>query len=138
VIRFSQRLAETGVELQRVKSIADKVTSLLVVANDSVLNHSERTSKQWTVRYGDIAVALGTARKGPADAPATVLLATLRERHVRVGELFNSAFDPTVVMDPGVMARRRALMVGRLLIEGGHGGGDPPVGEPCGGRTAAQ
>ncbi len=117
VIRFSQRLAETGVELQRVQSISDKVTSLLLVANDAVLHHSERTAKQWSVRYADIAVALHTARKGSVDAPATVLLAALRERHVRVGELFNSAFDPGVAMDPAVMARRRALMVGRLLIE---------------------
>ncbi|MES2585204.1 MAG: ATP-binding protein [Pseudomonadota bacterium] len=117
VVRYSQRLVETGAELQRVKATSDNVTSLLLIANDAVLQHSDRAVKQWSVRYGDIAAALDAVGADPGDTAVALLVDGLRERHQRVGEVFSSVFDNPVAMDPKVMARRRTLMVGRLLIE---------------------
>ena len=55
VITYSNRLTEVSLELQRAKSIADNVTSLLLITNGSMLERSERASEQWWMRYGDIA-----------------------------------------------------------------------------------
>ncbi len=117
VVQSSLRLAEAGGELQRVKAIADNVTSLLLITNDAVLEHSERAAEQWWVRHDDIAAGLGPVQSAALPIPLAMLIDSLRERHFRVGELFTSAFDDSVTQDPQLLQRRRSMMVGRLLIE---------------------
>ncbi len=118
VVKYSQRMAQVDVELSRAKSIADNVTSLLLITNDAVVEHSERAIEQWWVRHGDIAVGLGPTEPGVVgDDPIFALLAGLRERHQRVGELFRSVFDNRVALDAKLLVRRQSLLVGRLLVE---------------------
>ena len=117
VMKFSQQMAQVGVELQRSKSISDNVTSLLLITNDAVVERSERATKQWWVRHNDIAAGLGPAQSGETGDPLTGLLNGLRERHQRVGELFRSLFDNGVALDAKLLVRRQSLLVGRLMIE---------------------
>ena len=120
VITYSQRLTEVSLELQRAKSIADNVTSLLLITNGSMLERSERASEQWWMRYGDIATSLDRDSPdfatGDTDAIPT-LLASLRERHARVGDVFKRAFDSKDDLEPALAARRTSLLLGQLLIE---------------------
>lgn len=117
ILQFSQRLAAAEMELQRAKSIADNVTSLLLITNDAVWEHSERAAEQWWVRHTDIANHLESKATESPDDPVTVLLTGLRERHGRIGALFRSVFDNSVALEARLMARRRSLLVGQLLIE---------------------
>nr|WP_295785638.1 ATP-binding protein [Rhodoferax sp.] len=117
VLQFSQRLSAVAAELQRAKSIADNVTSLLLITNDAVLEHSERAAEQWWVRHGDIALGLAPTDFAKPDNAIAPLLDGLRERHQRIGELFRSVFDNSVVLDAKLMNRRRSLLMGQLLIE---------------------
>ena len=117
VLQSSQRLTEVELELQRAKSIADNVTSLLLITNDAVWEHSERAAEQWWVRHGDIASDLEPPASDSPDDPINVLLSGLRERHQRIGALFRSVFDNSVVLDAKLLSRRRSLLVGQLLIE---------------------
>ena len=120
VITYSNRLTEVSLELQRAKSIADNVTSLLLITNGSMLERSERASEQWWMRYGDIATSLDRDSPefatGDTDAIPT-LLASLRERHARVGDVFKRAFDSKEDLEPALAARRTSLLLGQLLIE---------------------
>ena len=118
VVNFSQRRTEAVAELQRVEAIADNATSLLLVANDAVHEHSDRATRQWSVRYGEIARALDTPEHRAESDPLTPLLSGLRERHVRVGELFASLLENSgTSLSPQLVNRRKTLLVGRLLIE---------------------
>ncbi len=117
VMKYSQRMAQVGVELQRSKAISDNVTSLLLITNDAVVERSERATKQWWVRHGDIAAGLGPAEPGDSGEPLAGLLNGLRERHQRVGELFRSLFDDGQALDAKLVVRRQSLLVGRLMIE---------------------
>ncbi|MEO7108652.1 MAG: hypothetical protein ABIZ09_19920, partial [Rhodoferax sp.] len=117
VIKYSERMEAVAVELQRSKSIADNMTSLLLITNDAVLEHSERAAEQWWVRYDDISAGLGPISSSVADDSIAALLSGLRERHQRVGALFRAVFDNSTTLDAKLVARRRSLLVGRLLIE---------------------
>ena len=109
VVTYSQRLTEVALELQRARSIADNVTSLLLITNGSMLERSERASQQWWIRHGDIAAALEhdspVVAADDTDAIST-LLGSLRERHARVGGIFKLAFDSKVELEPTLAARR--------------------------------
>ncbi|QTN28683.1 response regulator [Rhodoferax sp. AJA081-3] len=118
VVSFSQRRAEAVAELERVTAISDNAVSLLLVANDAVQEHSDRAARQWSVRYDEMARALDTQDHRADGDPLTPLLAGLRERHVRVGELFTGLLEnKSAALSPQLQSRRKSLMVGRLLIE---------------------
>jgi len=117
-VLLSVRLAHADAEMQRAKSLATYMNSLLLITNENVLDRSTRAKDQWWLRYEQIGASLANQGSdiGHAQEVASIL-AELRERRERVGQLFKSTVATSTTLPADLVARRTAMLVCQLLVE---------------------